>query len=423
MKKTLSTLLLILAALVGSSTAILAQVQRDTVFALSQTDQRFLSYYVVNNVFDSATVLYRVGELTVRDGSGIVRIKPTATSPYNAYIQAAGGTEVQTRLDSMMRWNVITLPSGPSELRFYRQIGVVVMDPTDRSTPVSWDLPERSTFVLQARDPDNDTLMWMADSVFAEAGSTWTAIGPFGTEPLKSYRSVSVPPGMWGKTIRFTLKPKRTLTSTPFGMIGKIESSNINLSLTNYDYPNGFASMADYDTLMNRRFRAWLAWADALYSAYCLLPYARGTSLNDYERNVVRSTFYEVDTVNASNDTVWVLKNCVGDSCGSLYKGRAVYNGQRHIGDVMDADLAVDNVIRTNDEIIITVTRRGKPLTVDLTAFLIDGRDVTLPTLRSIPVGTSTLSLNISGAPQGPVFVLMRDESSRALVSLKLPPR
>ncbi len=393
----------------------------DTVYCFTQTDKKFLSYYVAANQFDSASVIYRIGEMTIRDSSTIKRVYPTATSDYYYKIEADGGTSHQVRLDSMMRWENVQIPSN-GQLHFFRHVGVAPWEPVNGNETSTFFVRDITTFKLEARHPTTGAVLWVADSVRLDSGRTMSNVTPRGTNPTSTYHVVSIPSGLWGQSVKFVVRPERVAgPDSPYGMSATRVYNGYNLSFHYLGGGNGMIKPADLDSIRARWFRHWYNWAAATFQAYCVLPSYSGFPFRAADILKLRTDFYQFDTVVSGYGTIRRLKACTGDSCGTFTKMAALPNGGK--GSSFEEGMRIERVWREGQEVLIEISRSKLTSKVMMTAYLPNGSEIGWADYRTFSPGRVVMGVTLTNDYPGPVLIVLRDENSRGLANVVAPPK
>lgn len=395
----------------------------DTTYCITQTDEAFLSYYYAANGFDSISVQYRIGELTLRNADSVVRLFQSAESPYNYFIQHSDARVHQERLDSMMRWKPERVPRN-AELRFMRMIYTGGFD-----KDTNWHIEDRTVFKLEARDPITDSVMWVADSVMIDSGATEAQVQPSGTEAGVVYRTVQVPSTLYGRRVVFVVSIDRYGPS-PFGLEATRESSDFNLSLMYQANDVMRMNESDIALLEEKRYHIWMTLAEYTFSAACIVPNMHLFAFGDGYADSVKAKFYEA--VQGSTERVWdpehkayqertkyIPKPCTAKP-STVFGVAAITFDDDTVGGSNSLNTQVLEVDVDGYDITIDVDRHGIPRPLSLCVIHSGGQEQGGKVYRTLPVGETRLRLTVDKGTPKPWVVLGRGIKGRTVFAITI---
>lgn len=261
------------------------------VYAFDSVSRGYLTYYVIENVFDSARVTFTVGELTVRQGQERHRIMLQQDSlSFTNLMQGTAGNGRDNALATVLRSQTFTVPTSASTLEFFR-----VVEARSTCSPKSgssgqprsvWDeadLPRSALdrhfsvgknrilddthLVLEIVDAANGTVLTTLDSVAVTNRPNSRFANVAGSDPTTVYRTVPLPASCRGRAVYLRWVPYR-YGPTPFGCTALLFRNAVNLSAFYAYLPEGhlwwLRGDSRYDILDSAFWQQATSFYDAL---------------------------------------------------------------------------------------------------------------------------------------------------------------
>lgn len=260
------------------------------IFNISDENERFLRYFRFENVFDSVTVGYELGELITSNNNEEIKLifkERMIQEPH--YMQSISDSGLDYFSAYFTHTNNFIVPDS-STLSFYRYVFLDVLgtneyalsaaDSTDPfnekpldSHDFRWvcepgEVMDDMEFRVQLMDASNDTALVTLDSVGVNRNPNSIVAGRYGARINETTHSVNIPHEYWGKEAYIRILPRR-VGDTPFGMVFRIVPWWFNKSYCS-GLVNGFMKLCDYETEVEPIYedykQQFFNYADSLYA-------------------------------------------------------------------------------------------------------------------------------------------------------------
>lgn len=280
----------------------------DTLFNYRESDAIYLRYLTSVNSFDSASVVYSLGELQLTGSSSSRRI------PFDDSILIA--TEgrlnpnvqgIQTSLLPYARSKTFTIASTEDSLRYYRCLTIANIDTLLRRTS-SWRCQDRTEYVLQLVRSSNDSVLATIDSVGLDSTmSISDTLKAFGTSVGAWCRSYNVNTSDKGFSVYLQLVPKRW-GATPDGLT-LISTQRPFSESVFYNCGSSTPDSARWVALRSKLCEKFLEFAAASWDSECAVPIPPDILLPKSFMETYTDLYYEADT-NEVGAILVVPKQC-----------------------------------------------------------------------------------------------------------------
>jgi len=352
----------LLVGIVTSSVVILAQAPfQPPYFAFNPESRSHLTYYVIENRFDSAYVSLTVGEFALRVGSNVHRLQPRTDSLHpSVYFQADSVQGRDNLLASVLRTSSFEIPSEPTSVSFFRMArakstcsstgtGGSSSQPQTGDSPASildWHfkpgkdvLLDDTWFTIELVRASDDSVLTVLDSTGMRNKPNSRFADVYGTFPFSVYRTVALPSSMLGVVAYLRVVPHRT-GPTPYGCTAHLYSSWLNLSATN-GYFVGEPSIMNHndvrrDTLDAQYWTACLSYYDGLLATNgCVLPQQEPQyMISQRHDSIFRHRYYDSVAVSSYDSNTFVV---YPRPCTSSGKSIGVASNQHASPESIDA--------------------------------------------------------------------------------------
>jgi len=281
----------------------------DTLFLYKNENVPFLRYLQCTNTLSGATVVYRLGELGLKNSTASRRISFADSAILSQeFVQNGSGAGVQSSLLPFLKSNSFTIGSTEDTLLFYREISVAAMD-TLGNTTSNWRLDDKSEFVLRLIRKSNDSVLAIIDSVGLDSTATVSdTVSAYGVNVdvwcLKKY----IPSPHRGIEVYLQLVPKRW-GSTPYGMVA---TSSL-LEFSQSAYRNCGYTVQDSAGAKHFRDRRWseiMSYLNTVWESDCYLPSFPENGITSSQWDEFNSTFFDVDSIFSNGDVRYHVKEC-----------------------------------------------------------------------------------------------------------------
>jgi hypothetical protein len=288
-----------------------ASAVAEHVFDLRPTDKVYLSYYVVENLFDSTATTWEAGEFVLHGANSFNRRVHLNSTPHvDTVYQADTVTGESQTILSTVRTESFDVPTSPS-ISFFRKVQNTILDPDMWGG--HWDISERSEFVLQLiRDSDNAVLACLdscgTDSLVGTADSSqeWGAM--YGSGAITCLHTVTIGAAYGGTHAHIRLSARR-YGQGALGFSFRRDQLPIPLSRWSGDSCRWPTSSAFIASVWNERYDSLCAYVDSLWTESCALP--SPVSFRDSAQEqafFARYLTMKVDTM--SGDTFYLATSC-----------------------------------------------------------------------------------------------------------------
>jgi len=196
------------------------------VFQIKPENIDFLRYFFISNLYDSAKVIYKFGEVKLISGDNTNFINLVHSLDTVEGKSRFGTSEqgISYDLQSLARTENFVIPNtGFPKITFFRGINESGQPgKPDRYFygygKGEWDIADRTEFVLQLVNANDDVVMAVLDSVVSMPNSDPQADSLFGTNPYIVFHEWAIPPLYWDSTVYLRVSPRR-YGPTPLGLI------------------------------------------------------------------------------------------------------------------------------------------------------------------------------------------------------------
>ena len=405
--------------------ALCAREMNDEIMvSITRSDRAWLTYANVVNAFDSASVGYVFGEIRVLQSSkSRLRVSLTPRSGYTNTYTGQSVSGYDSELSRQLETDPFVAREGDS-IRFFREVSVWMPCVGDYSSDPfsSSDMaavaanPRLRYFGLGAVESILDDSRWcvrLVDAINGEVLATLDSVGigpnvssrvavPYGTEPLETVRTVSLPASSVGRRVRLRVDVYR-VGATPVGMTLRFVSHHYSLSSIR-SYASDGSRVVRTDDAARRCDSLTLVYAALHYDSVlasdgCVVELE--TALRFSSDTVLRSFLarYFDNVVVTPEELRYDARNCNANASSVLRGGQSASIVVRpHLG-------------RTSQSTVDVVLARGTPglsITVHEST---TGRIV-----ATIPVCDGDVrecSANLPQLPHGSYVVVLNDRFGR----------
>jgi len=231
-----------------------AKAGNKPIFQIKPEDIDYLRYFYFFNLFDSAKVVYKFGEVKVKYGNNTMLIN-LVHSLDTVEGKSKFGTSsqgVSSDLEDYAKTENFVIPNtGSPKITFFRGINESG-NPCDTNSANPgggkgiWDIVDRTDFVVQMVKPNTGEVVAVLDSVVSMPNSNPEADSIFGLNPHIVFHDWLVPPSLYDSTVFLRVSPRR-YGPTPLGLIIKendlwadyeslVDSSGLYLGKENMNY-------------------------------------------------------------------------------------------------------------------------------------------------------------------------------------------
>lgn len=274
-------------------------------YNIRREDNRFLWYYEVDNVFDSTTMRYTLGEVVLV--SGQERTPIYIRLPYGDFsegylghlYQGSKGQGPDSVLGAMICTRAFTVPRQGGTISAFRMIDLSSCfewsDPPE-GTPKEHDVcttwnesrfltgrgwcADTSEFVMSLVREADGVVLAVLDSIGVRTNTDSWIVPAYGTDPRSTSISVALPPSCYGERVYLRVTPKR-YGPTPAGMTMRRIHSTFSRSVLYADQPERvepgrlprFLDTKFSEQLEEDRFAQLLQYHDRFYDSTGCAPY------------------------------------------------------------------------------------------------------------------------------------------------------
>lgn len=341
--------------LAGSVTASLVNSPyQPPYFAFSPESRAHLTYYRIENRFDSAVVSFMVGEFALAHGSAKHRlVVATNDLQTTTYFQDDTGMYRDDRLANRLRTQVFEVPGETTSISFFRMprvqstcsaigtgSGSQQQDGDAPTTEFDWHFaPGRDVLLddtwltIELVRASDDVRIATLDSVGVRGRPQSRFAEVYGTSPFSVVRTVTMPPLPAGTEVYIRVVPHRVGPS-PHGCTAHLYQSWLNLSATNGYYAGEYSIMLRSDprkqVIDSLYWNACLSFYDGLLETRgCVLPHERPMyMLSAFHDSVFNHRYYDAVTVFPADSSVYIVHP---RPCSSTSKTRIVPDSRTEV--------------------------------------------------------------------------------------------
>ncbi|MFH1051791.1 MAG: hypothetical protein V1779_12790 [bacterium] len=391
------------------------------IFQIKPENIDFLRYFFISNLYDSAKVVYRFGEVKLNYGNYTSLIN-LARSMDTVERKSRFGTSeqgVSYDLQSLARTENFQLPNtGFPKITFFRGIN-------ESGQPCKpdkyfygygkgeWDIVDRTEFVLQLVTANNDFVMAVLDSVVSMPNRDPHADSLFGTNPHVVFHEWVVPPFLFDSTVYLRVSPRR-YGPTPLGLIMSEQSLWAN-------YGSLLDSNGNKLGIDNQNYLDSVAWGELRTYLDSIIFVTGELPFHDY--HVPQSKFYEYWQLYFSDfsfrlvngDTLWYKETSNPEFPQEYGNTTNVYNSK-----VPQTTIRVYPVPTSGNIVSIEINSIFSTFGKIRFSNIAEGRRYDV-WKGAIVEGENKISIDISAYPSGSYSVIYEDTNNhRSLVGSKI---
>lgn len=301
---------------------VFSSQQVPTLFSFHPENAQFLQYFLVWNRFDSAMVLYRLGEVQISSGgiSQRVLLDPMISPPTT--LGGANNQGEDLSLRASAHTNHFILPAS-GEISYFQElaVGKLPCDPdtshhqkgNEPGSDVRLYLLDKSEFVLQLVRASDDSVITVLDSVGVNAQPSQVSNTFYGNPLLPGLRKRNIPSGYAGQEAYIRISPRR-YGPTPYGMeLQKIQDWVNSTALWDSTGMIPFTRQ-QIDTLWEQSFQEYIVYCDSVKTATHWLP-QETFPMSDAQLNIYTTRYLEPHT--DSLGTYYTEKSVLGKFSGN----------------------------------------------------------------------------------------------------------
>jgi len=380
------------------SMPIHSMAQHTIGYQVTPEDADFLQHYSVIAAFDSITVSYVFGEVSIGTALQSRRIRLDTLLKQDGTLYNGSASGDQTTLGAALHTRTFLLTGTDSVIYFRRELTARNVNAITGAFTSSWRLDDGSEFLLQVVRAVDGIVLAVIDSVGISATGSYSTATPavYGTSVNDWCRAVNVTPVMRGANVYLRILPRRS-GSSPYGMSATRSVSHLSRRALFGCY-QGDTLGSSYTYHMEQRFQAILGYLSYEYATYCSLSPFDYLELKPDEMDSILRLFFVPDPLYSSIQGEHRYKPA---DCGQAKA--------RHATSTRASPL--HHLRMTADDGDVTVINQGSPVTVQLSIYGSNGGmqydygHVTLAQGRTILMNTR---LPVSGA----YFVLIVDREN-----------
>lgn len=230
-------------------------------YDIRREDNRALWYYEVDNVFDSITMRYCLGEVELVSGQD--RTPVFIRLPYTDYqegylghlYQGGRGQGIDTVLAAMICTRSFTVPKQGGSISAHRMLDFTTCHawpeppqgtPQERYVCNTWDearfqagrgwCRDTSEFVMSVVRETDGAVLAVLDSIGVHTNADSWIVPAYGTDPRSTSISIALPPSCHGERVYLRITPKR-YGPTPHGMTMRRMHSTFSRSVLYAEQP------------------------------------------------------------------------------------------------------------------------------------------------------------------------------------------
>ncbi len=377
----------------------------------------FLRYFFISNLYDSAKVIYKFGEVKLISGDNTELINLTHSLDTVEGKSRFGTSEqgVSYDLQSLARTENFQLPNtGFSKITFFRDIN----ESGNPGKPNKychgygdgkWDIADTTEFVLQLVNANYDVVMAVLDSVVSMPNSDPHADSLFGTNPNFVFQDWIVPTFLFDSTVYLRVSPRR-YGHSPLGLIIKENDFWVNYGSL-MDQNGASLGMENYDTIDSLCWIELKIYLDSVFLATGELPiynyHVPYAHFNEYKQLYISD--YDIRVIN--DDTIYYKRRYYSNFCN---ENKITSNG---IDDMpYEENLRIEKISLERDTLFVeinsTLMTRAK-----IKLHSNNNKEFVEVWKGAIIIGENKIKTSIANLPTGYYSVTFEDTNNNRIYS------